>query len=69
MRGVEDMILTNKPAWPAIRTYFTSATLDAGMTSQLHAGQVIPTPYLDRKYTPDWHWQPPAELGPGVVQE
>lgn len=62
MWGVEDMILTGKPSWPAERTLFSSGTLDAGLISKRDGGRVVETPFLMQTYQPDLSWRPPAEL-------
>ena len=64
MRGVEDMILTGKPSWPAERTLFSSGTLDAALISKRDGGKAIETPFLDISYQPDWSWKPPEEMRP-----
>lgn len=62
MWGVEDMILTGKPSWPAERTLFSSTILDAGLISKRDGGRVVETPFLMRPYQPDLTWRPPEIL-------
>ncbi len=61
LQGVEEMMLTGKPAWPAERTLMTSGALDALLISKQKGGEWIETPYLNIAYRSDWNWrQPPA---------
>jgi hypothetical protein len=60
-RGVERMILTGKPAWPAERTLMTSGLLDAALISKRDQGRVVPTPYLTFSYPAFWTWEAPPE--------
>jgi hypothetical protein len=62
MRGVEDMVLTGKPSWPAERTLYSSGLLDAALISKRDGGKIVETPFLSVLYQHDWSWQPPAEL-------
>ncbi len=64
LHGIEKMILTGNPSWPAERTLFTSGTLDAMLQSLVADGQVVPTPYLNRQYQSDWRWQEPPPPPP-----
>ena len=61
VKGTEKMFHSGQPAWPAERTLMTSALLDALLISKSKNGAIIPTPYLNFKYTTDWNWkQPPT---------
>jgi hypothetical protein len=61
VKGIEQMMQTGKPAWPAERTLLTSGLLDATLQSKQRGGQVVETPYLTITYQSDWNWQmPPA---------
>jgi hypothetical protein len=62
MWGVEEMVLTGKPSWPAERTLLSSGTLDAALISKRDGGVLLPTPFLAVSYQPDLSWQPPAQL-------
>jgi hypothetical protein len=60
VEGIERMMHTGRPSWPAERTLLSSGTLDALLVSKLK-GARIETPYLDVRYRPTWDWrQPPA---------
>jgi len=59
MHGIENMIITGKPAWPVERTVLTSGVLDALLISKLQSGKLINTPYLKISYRPEWKWQQP----------
>lgn len=61
MQGVEQMMLTGKPAWPVERTLLTSGVLDALLISKKENSRLVDTPYLQFSYTTKWRWtQPPA---------
>ena len=61
VKGTEKMFHSGQPTWPAERTLMTSALLDALLISKSKNGAIIPTPYLNFKYTTDWNWkQPPT---------
>lgn len=62
MKGVEDMVLSGKPAWPAERTLLSSGVLDACLISKRDGGGVLPTPFLMISYEKDLTWRPPDEL-------
>jgi hypothetical protein len=62
MKGVEDMVLTGKPSWPAERTLMTSGILDAACISKRDGGRLVRTPYLVFSYQPDLTWRPPEGL-------
>jgi hypothetical protein len=64
LKGVEQMIHTGRPAWPAERTLLTSGLLDALLTSQQRGGETVLTPQLKIAYQGDWTWQmPPPPKG------
>jgi hypothetical protein len=56
-KGIEQMILTGKPAWPAERTLYTSGLLDCLLISKKDNGRIVETPFLDIRYESDWDWQ------------
>ena len=63
MRGIEDMVLSGKPAWPVERTLYSSSLLDAALISKRDGGRVVKTPFLTRvPYQYDWGWKPPKEI-------
>jgi hypothetical protein len=64
LEGIEQMMLTGKPAWPVERTLLTSGALDALLISKQKAGAGIETPYLNISYTSDWNWRRPPEPPP-----
>jgi len=61
LKGIEEMMLTGRPAWPAERTILTSGALDALLISKKEAGRVVETPYLGIRYKCDWEWKQPPE--------
>jgi hypothetical protein len=65
LAGIEQMMLTGKPAWPVERTLLTSGTLDALLQSQAQGGKQIATPYLKVSYEPAWRWKEPPPPPPG----
>ena len=58
LKGIEQMMHTGKPTWPAERTLLASGTLDALLNSRKQH-RPLPTPYLDVAYSTDWNWQQP----------
>lgn len=64
VKGIEQMILTGTPAWPAERTLYSSAMLDALLTSKFEDSRVVDTPFLDVCYTSQWNWKQPPEPVP-----
>ena len=63
MKGIEGMILTGKPSWPADRTLVTSGILDAALISKDENGRVVKTPYMAKlKYKSMWDWKQPDGL-------
>jgi hypothetical protein len=65
VKGIDSMIQTGRPAWPAERTLLTSGTLNALMTSKLQGGKRLETPYLLIRYETDWNWRQPPDPPPG----
>jgi hypothetical protein len=71
LKGVEQMMHTGKPAWPAERTLLTSGMLDALLLSRRRGGEVVETPQLNIAYQSDWTWQmppPPPPTRPSAGQ-
>lgn len=64
VQGVEGMMHTNRPSWPAERTLMTSGLLDALLTSKKQGGGRIETPHLQFTYRSSWDWQPPPPPPP-----
>ena len=66
-KGVEQMIVTGKPAWPVERTLMTSGALNALLRSKLQDGKRLATPFLEFGYDDDWTWQaPPPAVATGT---
>ena len=61
VRGIDAMMQTGKPTWPAERTLLTSGTLDALLQSKLKGGMALETPHLKFSYKVDWEWRQPPE--------
>lgn len=59
LKGVEKMMHTGKPTWPAERTLLTTGILHAAMQSKSNGGELKTTPYLRVRYESDWDWRPP----------
>jgi hypothetical protein len=64
LNGIERMILTGEPSWPAERTLLTSGALDAVMRSRADGGSRIETPYLHFPYQSRWRWHEPPPPPP-----
>ncbi len=65
VKGAERMFHTGQPAWPAERTLYTSAILDAALISLKQDDAPVPTPYLALPYQSGWTWQQPPPPPPG----
>ena len=65
VKGTEKMFHSGQPTWPAQRTLLTSSLLDALLISKSKNGAIIPTPYLNFKYTTQWNWEQPPPPPPG----
>jgi hypothetical protein len=58
--GIEQMMLTGKPAWPVERTLLTTGMLDRLLISRRQGGKWLETPELNLSYHTPWKWsQPP----------
>jgi hypothetical protein len=64
LQGIEQMIHSDKPTWPAERTLLTSSALDALLVSRKRGGQPIATPLLKTAYQSDWNWKMPPPPPP-----
>jgi hypothetical protein len=64
LRGIEQMMLTGKPAWNVERTLLTSGTLDALLISLTEKSRSVETPYLMLSYQPIWRWSEPPPPPP-----
>lgn len=65
LNGIEKMILTREPSWPAERTLMTSGALDALLISKRQGGKQVETPYLEISYETRWNWRQPPPPPPG----
>jgi len=65
VNGIEEMILSGKPTWPAERTVMSCGVHDALFRSNSRGGERIETPYLLFSYESDWDWQQPPPPPPG----
>ena len=61
VQGIDEMMQTGEPTWPAERTLLTSGTLDSLLTSKLKGGTALDTPHLRFSYKVDWTWRQPPE--------
>ncbi|MFV2065604.1 MAG: hypothetical protein ACC645_01390 [Pirellulales bacterium] len=71
LQGIEQMMLSGKPTWPAERTLLTSGTLDALLNSRAQGGKRLVTPHLHVPYQTDWRWHqppPPPPIRPWAEQ-
>ena len=64
LNGIEQMILTGKPAWNVERTLLTSGALDALLISLHEKSRRVETPYLMLSYRPIWRWKEPPPPPP-----
>jgi hypothetical protein len=71
LHGIEQMILTGKPSWPAERTLLSSGALHALLVSLKENERRVETPYLMLRYQPAWRWTeppPPPPMRPWAEQ-
>jgi hypothetical protein len=64
LAGVEQMMHTGKPSWPAERTLLTSGLLDALLISRKDGGKPLATPQLEISYDAHWRWKEPPPPPP-----
>ena len=65
LHGIEKMILSGKPSWPADRTLMTSGALDALLVSRFEGEKRLATPQLEFSYQSNWRWKQPPPEPPG----
>lgn len=59
LRGIEQMMLTGRPAWNVERTLLTTGVLHGLLVSLDEGQRRVDTPYLDIHYQPSWRWTDP----------
>jgi hypothetical protein len=64
LQGIEKMMHTGQPTWPAERTLLTSGLLSAGHRSLHAGGKKLETPELEFVYEMPWKWLPPPACPP-----
>ncbi len=64
LEGIEAMVQTGRPAWPAERTLLTSGALDFLHVSKSQGGKRLETPALGFSYRFDRDWRPPPPPPP-----
>jgi hypothetical protein len=70
LEGIEQMVQSGKPAWPAERTLLTTGILNSLMISRQESGKLIETPHLAIKYSTGWTWrEPPAPPAPRPLDQ
>lgn len=65
LQGIEKMIYTSRPTWPAERTLLTTGVLAAAFESRRQGGVRLATPHLAIRYEPTFTWQEPPAPMPG----
>lgn len=64
LNGIEQMIHSGRPTWPAERTLLTSGVVDEALKSLQQGGTRLETPHLNVKYESDWNWRLPIDAPP-----
>lgn len=64
LTGIEQMMLSGQPTWPAERTLLSSGMLDALHISRRDGGVRLETPYLNVQYQSEWDWTEPPPAPP-----
>ncbi len=57
LEGIEQMLQTGQPTWPAERTLLTSGLLDELLLSKKHGSARRETPHLAITYQTKWRWR------------
>jgi sugar lactone lactonase YvrE len=65
VKGIEQLVQTDRPPYPVERTLLTSGVLDALLISKREAGRRLETPDLAVEYQSDWNWKQPPDPPPG----
>ena len=61
LKGIERMMHSGKPTWPAQRTLLTTGILHEAMKSRADGGKLRRTPHLKIRYKSTWNWRQPRE--------
>jgi hypothetical protein len=61
LKGIERMMHSGKPTWPAERTLLTTGVLHEGFLSQSAGGKIRRTPHLAIRYRSAWNWRQPEK--------
>jgi hypothetical protein len=62
--GIDAMMHSHKPAWPAERTLLSSGALHQLLVSLKEGGRRVETPDLQFSYAVDWEWKQPPPPPP-----
>lgn len=64
LKGIERMMHTGKPTWPAERTLLTTGVLHEAFVSKAAGGKLRHTPHLAIRYRSAWNWRQVGPEGP-----